>query len=404
MNGSELNPQSEPSPEGSAAHPIPPGERFSGETIDLLLVDDDARHIQSTQDILRSAFNCRIEVATTAKQAVQKISHGIEFHAILLDNILPDMSGLDLLAMLRSSSHSVPVILVTVSGGEATVVEAMRRGANDYIVKSGDYLRVIPEVVAHVVESERLRRRAKQLEAEHIHFARMAAIGEVAAGIAHEIRNPMTIMVGMASLIRENHGALSAEEIERCAQSIMDNCSHLNKVLEEILQDVQHSQERESIDLRELIIETLSFMRFDLEWRNHIEVRSNFVETGLLMGSRNQLKQVLINLFRNASQAVRMAGKQKGHLYISLHEDGNTGDVVVSIADDGAGIAPEILPHIFESGFSTKKRDAVVQGTGLGLSICRRIVQEHQGSLWAENNEYGGATFFIAMPSLVEEA
>jgi len=376
-------------------------ERLAGELLHILLVDDDPDDLLLTDHSLQAVLQCDIQTAQTGAQALQKIAaSGRLLDVVLLDHGLPDMTGLDVLTSARAEIADLPVVMVTGFGGEAIVVDALRRGASDYMVKTGDYLRMLPEVVAQVIERERLRRRAEQLEGEHLRFAQLAAVGEMAAGIAHEIRNPMQVISGMAALIRESYARLEPKDLELCAQAIVDNCTHLNRVLEEVLQNVHSSPAREALQLRTVVEETLSFMRFDMEWRNHIEVQTQFDTAGLIIGDRDRLKQVLINLFRNAQQAIQMADRRNGSLKIALHEANANGvrEVIAAITDDGAGISPEALPRVFESGFSTKGRQSPVKGSGLGLSICRRIVEEHYGRLWAENAPDGGATFSLALP------
>ncbi|HVF11071.1 MAG TPA: ATP-binding protein [Abditibacteriaceae bacterium] len=100
---------------------------------------------------------------------------------------------------------------------------------------------------------------------------------------------------------------------------------------------------------------------------------------------------------------MQMADKPRGALEVAIREDQMAGEVTVRVLDNGVGISPEVLPHIFESGFSTKRRNSEVAGTGLGLSICRRIIEDHKGSIWAEPRETdAGAMFCITLPVLGE--
>ncbi len=253
-------------------------------------------------------------------------------------------------------------------------------------------------VVQHVIERDQLRRRAEQLEVEHVRFARMAAIGEVAAGIAHEIRNPMTVISGMASLIRDNFDQLPPDELRQCARTIADNCMHLNRVLDEVLSSSSGTGSRTPMLISELLDETLAFMRFDQSFRYRMEIERDFQQHGLVIANRDELKQVFINLFRNAAQAVEIAGKNKGVLRVSIQETG--GEVITSVTDDGPGIAPEAFEHLFETGFTTKHEGSgETKGSGLGLGICRRILENHGGRLWADPPKPGeGATFCMALP------
>jgi signal transduction histidine kinase len=375
----------------------------------ILIVISEAEQLLPIRHELKDSLHCDVAAAQSAAGALQAINEGPgeeaahDYDVILVDSALPDMSGLELLTQLRTQGCAVPVILVAPEGNEAIVIEALRLGACDYIVKSGEYIKFFPQVVAQVVDRARMMRRNAQLETEHVRFARLAAIGEMAAGIAHEIRNPMTVISGMATVIRDNYVDLSAEDLHRCAHAIADNCNHLNKILDEVLLSAQTSSHREALVLSELVDETLAFMRFDPTFRRRVQVQRDYHGVGVVEGSRDHLKQVFINLFRNAAQAVQMADKPRGTLEVSINEDPLVGHVTVRVLDDGVGIPPAVLPRIFESGFSTKPRNGEVEGTGLGLSICRRIIEEHRGSIWAESRESGsGAMFCLTFPLLGE--
>ncbi len=372
----------------------------------ILLVDDNADHIFLTRRELQSHLTCEVLSAQSGADALRLIAqvqseNALPLDVILLDNGLPDMSGLDVLSLLRQRENLTPVIIMTGQGSEAIAVEAMRRGASDYIVKAGTGGGIVAAVVEQVVEREKMRSRNEQLESEHVRFARLAAIGEVAAGIAHEIRNPMTVISGMASLLRDNLDRLPPDQLRECARAIADNCTHLNRVLDEVLTNPQAHGARTPMLLADLVDETLAFMRFDRAFRHRVIVERDYHTRGLVVANRDELKQVFINLFRNAAQALQMAGKEQGTLRIAIEEN-EDGQVVASVQDEGPGIAPEAFSHLFESGFTTKT-DGIVKGTGLGLGICRRIIEAHGGKLEAAPPQAGeGATFCLALPRCEE--
>ena len=365
----------------------------------ILLVDDNTDHLFLARRELESAFTCQVVTAWTGAEALRlTLSAESRFDAILLDNGLLDMSGLDVLTQLREAGIATPIIIITGQGSEQIAIEALRRGASDYIVKSSESGEIFPTVVKRAMERDQLRRRAEQLEAEHVRFARMAAIGEVSAGIAHEIRNPMTIISGMAALIRDNFDKLPPDELRQCARTIADNCEHLNRVLDEVLTSTSGSDQRTPMLLSNLVDETLAFMRFDRAFRYRIEIERDFKNHGLVIANRDELKQVFINLFRNAAQAVQMADKSNGTLRVEISESDD--EVIARVSDDGPGIAPEAFEHLFETGFTTKSdAQGEIKGSGLGLGICRRIVENHEGRLWAEKPQSDeGATFCMALP------
>lgn len=377
----------------------------------VLLVDDNPDHLFLTRRELEKSLSCQVVTAQSGGEALRLAqTEDTTFDAILLDNLLPDMSGLEVLARLRESGILTPIVLVTGQGSEQVAVEALRSGASDYIVKSGGGGEIVSAVVQKVIERDKLRRRTEQLEAEHVRFARMAAVGEVAAGIAHEIRNPLTIISGMATLLRDNFDRLPPEDLRKCTNAIADNCIHLNRVLDEVLSSASTSGSRIPMLLAELVDETLAFMRFDHTFRYRMNVVRDFQSGGLVMANRDELKQIFINLFRNAAQSLEMADRHQGTLQVTIHETSNEDgtaenrEVVACVTDDGPGIAPEAYNRLFETGFTTKNEQSGVKGSGLGLGICRRIAENHGGRLWATEPVPGqGATFCLALPLISHE-
>lgn len=391
--------------------------------IEILVVDSDALDRQWARRELEARQNCKVSEAACVETAAQLIAQrrkvssenilGEEsvFDVIFLDNNLIEQSGLELLYELRLQGDATPVVVITDEGQEESAIEALRQGACDYIVKSGQWAKFFPKVVSNVVERDRLRRYYNRLEAEHVRFARLAGIGEVIAGIAHEIRNPMQVISGMASLIHENSAELSPEELNSCAQGIVENCAHLQKVLDDVLSEAQPEFEREPLSLTDVAEETIAFMRFDADFRRYTVIERNFKASGEIVGNRDQLKQILINLLRNAAQAIALSGRESGRVRVSIQGEGE--DVLLMVDDEGLGIEQELLPLIFDSGFSTKLRNghsagdseqnSFVRGSGLGLHICRRLIEEHNGRIWAdENSAFGGARFCIALPKAPE--
>ena len=394
--------------------------------VKILVVDSDAKLRHAAHIALQERFCCEVVAAGSSHHAQDEISRmrsaeGTSengdvsgFDVIFLENDLPDESGIELLTRLRLQGDATPVVIMAVAGREEIAVEAMRRGACDYIVKAGDFVPFFPDIVSHVVERDRMRRYYSRLEAEHVRFARLAAVGEMSAGIAHEIRNPMQVISGMATLMRDELDGMTPEEVRRCARAIAENCAHLQRVLEDVLREAQPDVGREKLLLSELINETIAFMRFDKDFRRYAVVECDFQAPGLIEGSHDHIKQVLINLLRNAAKSIAISGRESGPICISTREDREHNELILRIQDSGGGIDPEILPRIFESGFSTKNRArnrhhaketgappstpagaqvaaSEIQGSGLGLHICQRLIEAHGGRIWAEDaqNRHG---------------
>ncbi len=224
-----------------------------------------------------------------------------------------------------------------------------------------------------------------------IRTEKLATIGQLAAGIAHEVKNPLTSILGFAGTIQSAAGTLSPEEIREYAGIVVDESRRLQSIIDEVR---QYSKPKgymmEPAPLVEVVDETLSFTRFDTLLRQ-IEIRREYRAHPLVRLNRDKIKQVLLNLLRNAAQAMGAPGQ--GLIRVVVNEEPGFG--VVRVIDNGSGMPPETLDRIFQPFFTTKGEE----GTGLGLDICRQIIEQgHGGQIWAESEVGVGTAFSIRLP------
>lgn len=224
-----------------------------------------------------------------------------------------------------------------------------------------------------------------------IRTEKLATIGQLAAGIAHEVKNPLTAILGFAGTIQSSAAHLSADEIREYAGIVVDESRRLQSVIDEVR---QYSKPKGYMmapaPLVEVVEETLSFTRFDPLLRQ-IEIRREYHAHPVARLNRDKIKQVLLNLLRNAAQAMR--SPREGLIRVAVDEEAEFG--VVRIIDNGSGMPPETLDRIFQPFFTTKGEE----GTGLGLDICRQIIEQgHGGQIWPESEVGVGTTFSIRLP------
>lgn len=227
---------------------------------------------------------------------------------------------------------------------------------------------------------------------------KLAAVGTLAAGVAHEILNPVNIIaVGIAAL--ESTQAL-AEPVKEAFGIFRRQIDRVVRITRDLQQFSRRSAgEMELTDVCELIQATLSLCEPRLKVEQvMMELDCDDALPKIAM-DRNRMEQVFLNLINNAVDAMAEQDKKVLHIStkgIGISEPGNSASrVLIAICDLGHGIRDEDLKRIFDPFFTTKK---VGKGTGLGLSICHTIVQNHGGRIWADNNESGGATFFVELP------
>jgi two-component system, NtrC family, sensor histidine kinase HydH len=229
-------------------------------------------------------------------------------------------------------------------------------------------------------------------QAQAVAQARLAFLGDVAANIAHEVRTPLSVLKTSAQLIARP--GLATAERERLAANVTAEVDRLNGIVTDLVDLARPRPVRYRHEAVPDIIERA--LRFFAAMARQAGVRITYqrpADTCPVNASGDQLYQVLLNLIRNALQA--MSGP--GELTIGCRREGQW--VVVECADDGPGIAPDLLPRLF-SRFCSSKPD----GAGLGLAIACRIVEEHGGSISADNLPGGGARFTVRLPSQAEVA
>jgi PAS domain S-box-containing protein len=230
----------------------------------------------------------------------------------------------------------------------------------------------------------------RKLEQQVVQSERLAAMGAMIGGVAHELNNPLTSILGVSELLQDSETNETArkqlamlQQQARRAADIVQNLTYFSR---------PPSSGKSRINMTEVVERTLNLHAYSLR-KNNIAV--DFLkEPGLpyAMGDPHQLMQVFLNLIVNAEQAIREV-RDKGTLRIRLGRTDST--VWVSFHDDGPGIPKENLPSIFDPFYTTKRPG---RGTGLGLSICKSVMKEHNGSVEATNAPDGGAVFTVTLP------
>lgn len=211
--------------------------------------------------------------------------------------------------------------------------------------------------------------KVKEMEEQVMRSEKLAAIGELAAGIAHEIRNPIASISGSTEILKEELGG--SNHLKPLMDIILREADRLNRLVTDFLQFSKPAlPQKEVFPLKDLINETLLSLRGNPDWNQDVKVEVQIPNSLSLYGDSGQLRQVFLNLFLNAVQAM----PHGGILHISaLNRDGL---VEVSVQDTGLGIPQEIKGKIFDPFFTTKEN-----GTGLGLTIVHQIIKNHQGEI-----------------------
>jgi PAS domain S-box-containing protein len=234
----------------------------------------------------------------------------------------------------------------------------------------------------------------QRLDQQLVQSGKLAAIGELAAGVAHEINNPLFAILGLTEfLLKEAEpGSKASQRLELIQQTGLE----IKEIVRALLDFArENAEERHVAPLEEVVRSTVDLVRRTNAHKG-VELVDTYDGTGVLVnGSANQLKQIVLNLIANARQAM----PQGGTVHVDVRRDG--GHAVASVADDGPGIEPAVLERIFEPFFTTRRSTG---GTGLGLSVSLGIAEAHGGTLTAESELGYGATFTLRLPIVEEDA
>ena len=265
-----------------------------------------------------------------------------------------------------------------VSGGTAT------QGKGDI---SFDFIGIARDIT----EFKQTEQEKQRLEEKAQVASRLAAMGEMAAGIAHEINNPLTGVLGYSQIMLERENV--PEDIKGDLRLITDSSQRVAEIVKRLLTFARQAKPVKSlVNLNELIDNTIKLRSYVLKTAD-IKVFTRFDrDLPLSVVDPGQLQQVFLNLIVNAEQAMKEA-HGKGTLVIITEKQDN--NIRISFQDDGPGITEENQAHMFEPFFTTK---APGEGTGLGLSLSRSIILEHDGNMSVESEPGHGATFIIELP------
>lgn len=388
----------------------------------VLLVVDDEESVCSSLDLVFSD-KFEIAIAQTGPEAISKV-RDLAPNLMMLDLRLPEMDGLEVLERAKTVDSALEVIVVTAVHELGTAIEAMRRGAFTYVVKPFDvvelrdladralvkhrinldnrrFLETLAQEASRLrTQRNRLRRRLHVAEqALHetqeslLQLSRFVTLGEVAASIAHEIRNPLTVIGSYVQLIRMDTVRPSEDHLERIEKEL----GRLTRLMHHLMRLAAPPPNLLMLmDMNQLAEEALGLIRPKANVQK-IQVLTHLASPAPRMsGDPDQMVQLLLNLFLNACQAMPEGGRlEVTTASVPSPEAGEANWIEILIQDNGVGIPAEILPRIFEPFFTTRRQS---EGTGLGLAVVRKIVDSLGGRVTVESEVGVGTVFRLLLP------
>lgn len=368
--------------------------------IKVLLVDDEAPFRKNVARLLekrgfetRQAEDGRAGLAVVASWAPA---------VVVLDVKMPGIDGLTVLKRIRDQHAPVEVILLTGQASASDGVAGIKAGAFDYLGKpieidhlSGK-IRQAYEKIRLQAENRRVARFQAAVEKRLAESERLAALGTLATGVAHEINNPLALIKQSAHLMRRvvprlsRGGVEDLAKVESSLKNIEAGTERIRRITHQLLGYVgKNNVVSEQVDMADMMADIISLVQGAVAEKEICINTQIGPGAGRIRTEPYKLRQILVNLAVNALQATGTGGR------LDIETAIDTGDFIVRLADSGAGILPEHLDKIFDPFFTTKGPG---EGTGLGLFITRSIVKALGGTLSVESRPGEGSVFSVRLP------
>jgi len=362
-----------------------------GRPLRVLIVEDvEPDALLVVRELKRGGFDVTHERVDTPEGMMAALATHT-FDVIISDYALPRFSAPLALELVKQRAIDIPFIIVSGTVGEETAVEAIRAGAHDYMAK-GRFARLIPAVERELRDAA-LRLERARMQEQLLISDRMASVGTLAAGVAHEINNPLAALMANVEL-----AASDVAKLRAAGAGAGDGVGDRLRTIEEQLHTATDAAGR----VRQIVADLKIFSRADQETVGPVDVRGvlessiriawneirhrarlvrDYGAVPAAIANEGRLGQVFLNLLVNAAQAITEGAADENEIRVATSVDAS-GRIVVEVHDTGSGIPPGVITRIFDPFFTTK---AIGVGTGLGLTICHRIVTSFGGQIHVES-------------------
>ena len=369
----------------------------------ILIVDDERSMVRLLEQLLAHAGYQKLS-GTSDPREVVRLCDELEPDLVMLDLRMPHLDGIEVLHQLkrRRAETYLPVLVLTADVSRESKRAALEAGASDFVTKPFEQTELLLRV-RNLLEMRflhrDLRRQNETLEVqiqERTHqlleAGKLATMGNLLAGVAHELNSPLSVILGQVGLFSQTGVDPKArarvkdigEAAERCVRIVRSFLTMARR----------HPPERGHVSLNHLLREAVELLSFELRIASIEIVYDLERDLPLVWADGHQLKQVIVNLVTNARQAVQDSAPPR-QLRLATRYDERHSSVGIEVADSGPGIPAELRARVFEPFFTTKPDG---EGTGLGLALARGMVEGHGGSIEIESTPGEGARFIISLP------
>jgi len=370
----------------------------------LVVEDVEQDALLVVRELRRGGFDVAFERVDTPEAMSAALARQ-PWDIVLSDYSMPRFSAPLALRLVQQLEFDLPFIIVSGTVSEDIAVEAMHAGAHDFMAK-GKLARLIP-AIERELRDVTLRVEQKKMQDQLMISDRMVSMGTLAAGVAHEINNPLACVMANLDLAtrdvaeRAERLGLSGEfsEVREELRDAREAVERIRNIVRDLKIFSRSEEDKTGLVDIERVMESTLRMAWN-EIRHRARLVKNYGKTPPVQASESRLGQVFLNLVVNAAQAIAEGHAENNEIHIST-STGPSGGIVIEITDTGSGMPPEVLGRLFTPFFTTKP---VGVGTGLGLSICHRIVTGLGGCIDVKSVVGKGTAFRISLPPARTEA
>jgi signal transduction histidine kinase len=366
-------------------------------TINVLLIEDNPGDARLLREMLKEPGCVRAELthAGCMKDAINHLANKTA-NVILLDLGLPDAEGLSAVRQVHAVAPSVPLVVLTGLDDESLAIQALKEGAQDYLIKGQVETHALLRALRYAIERQRM-----QLETDQVRKLQIQLKDDFLSHVSHELRSPLTAIHQFGTILADGlAGALSKDQNE-CLQVILRNVGQLQSMIGDLLEVTRVQEGKLSIDLQstsvfDAIIYTVKTLQGSASSKGIILTHDLPPSLPFAYADPTRFRQILLILLDNA---IKFTG-EKGVVTVKARvSEEDTELLLLEITDSGCGISDDLTERIFERLYQENDDgQAGRKGLGLGLYICKDLVARQGGHIWVRSTPKKGSTFSFTLP------